>query len=392
MAAMDADVIVVGAGPAGSTAAREIASRPGLRDGARVLLLDRARFPRDKPCGGGVTVRTARLLPFALDPVVEDTVTGARLRVRDGREVIRDGDRPLTYMTQRRHLDAFLVERAQEAGVEFRDGLTVRAVTALGGGGFALRTDGGTLRARVVIGADGANGVVADALGFDAPATSAVALEGNIAFPEGVPDEWRRRVTLNFGYLPGGYGWVFPKRDHINVGVGGWKGVVGKRLRPALDRLCRVYRLDPARLESLRGHHLPMQRRGMLTARGGAAVIGDAAGLVDPLSGEGIHTAVLSGITVADAVAAFLGERAPSLAAYHDALQARLASDLATSVALTEIFYAAPAPFVWAMQHVDRVWERCVQIVRGDVDYAEIPRAFGAIGPLTLGPVAALAR
>jgi geranylgeranyl reductase family protein len=357
-----------------------------------VLLIDRARFPRDKPCGGGVTVRTAQLLPFGLDPVVEDVITGARIRIRDGREAIHDGDRPLTYMTQRRRLDAFLVERAQEAGVEFRDGQAVRTVIALDGGGYELRTDGGPLRARAVIGADGANGVVAGALGFDAPATSAVALEGNIPFPDGVPDEWRRRVTLNFGYLPGGYGWLFPKGDHVNVGVGGWKGVTGKRLRPALDRTCRVYGLDPARLESLRGHHLPMQRRDMLTARGGAAVIGDAAGLVDPLSGEGIHTAVVSGIAVAGAVEAFLGERAPSLAAYHDALQSRIAEDFAASRALTEIFYAAPAPFVWAMQHSDRVWERCVQLVRGEVDYADIPRAFGALGTLTLGPVAALAR
>lgn len=389
---MDADVIVVGAGPAGSTAAREIASRAGLRDGARVLLIDRARFPRDKPCGGGVTVRTAALLPFALDPVIEDTVTGARIRIRDGREAIRDGDRPLTYMTQRRHLDAFLVERAQEAGVEFRDGLAVREITAIGADGFELQTGGGMLRTRVVIGADGANGVVARGLGFDAPATSAVALEGNIAFPDGVPDAFRRRVTLNFGYIPGGYGWVFPKGDHVNVGVGGWKGVTGKRLRPALDRLCRVYGLDPERLESLRGHHLPMQRRGMRTAAGGAAVIGDAAGLVDPLSGEGIHAAVVSGIAVAGAVEDFLGERATSLAGYEDALRREIGADLATSAALTEIFYAAPEPFVWAMQHVDRVWERCVQLVRGEVDYVDIPRAFGAIGPLTLGPVAALAR
>src|SRR5688572_16750330 len=121
---MDVDVIVVGAGPAGSTAAREVAAR-----GASVLLLDRARFPRDKPCGGGVTVRCASLLPFSIAPVVEDVITGARLRVRDGRDVTRDAGRELTYMTQRRRLDAFLVERAQERGVEFRDGQTVTDVT-----------------------------------------------------------------------------------------------------------------------------------------------------------------------------------------------------------------------------------------------------------------------
>src|SRR3989338_8100110 len=115
---METEVIVVGAGPAGGTAAREIAAR-----GASVLLLERARFPRDKPCGGGVTIRCTAMLPFSIDPVVEDVVTGARLRIRDGRDIERDGGgRTLSYMTQRRRLDAFLVERAQERGVDFRDG------------------------------------------------------------------------------------------------------------------------------------------------------------------------------------------------------------------------------------------------------------------------------
>ena len=105
------DVVVVGAGPSGTTTAREAASR-----GASVLLLDRAKFPRDKPCGGGVTIRCANLLPFSIDPVVEDVVTGARLKIGNGREVVRDSKRVLTYMTQRRRLDAFLAERLVDAG------------------------------------------------------------------------------------------------------------------------------------------------------------------------------------------------------------------------------------------------------------------------------------
>lgn len=389
---MHADVVVVGAGPAGSTAARAIAARPALGGRARVVLLDRARFPRDKPCGGGVTIRTAQLLPFSLEPVIEDVVYGARIRLRDGRDVTRDASAPLTYMTQRRHLDRYLVEQAQAAGVEFRDGQPVRGVARLPEGDFEVETPGERIRARVVIGADGANGVVAGALGFAPPATAAVALEGNIRFPAGVPREFRGRVVLNFGYVPGGYGWVFPKGDHVNVGVGGWKGAAGRRLRPALRRLCAVYGLDAERLEDLRGHHLPMQRRGMAVAEGAAAVIGDAAGLVDPLSGEGIHAAVVSGSAVAAPVEAYLDARAPSLAAYQDAVGARLAGDLDVSRALWEIFHAAPAPFVWSLQRSGRVWRRCCALVRGEAEYRDVPRTFGPIGTWTLAPVAALAR
>ena len=130
---MDIDVIVVGAGPAGSTAAREIASR-----GARVLLVDRAKFPRDKPCGGAVTFRTAALLPFSLDPVIEDVVHNARLQFRNGKEVVHRNERPLTYMTQRSRLDHFLVEQAQNVGVEFRDDQQVKVVKQLKNGNFEV--------------------------------------------------------------------------------------------------------------------------------------------------------------------------------------------------------------------------------------------------------------
>ncbi|MCA9856332.1 MAG: FAD-dependent oxidoreductase, partial [Dehalococcoidia bacterium] len=133
------DVVVVGAGPSGTTTAREAASR-----GASVLLLDRAKFPRDKPCGGGVTIRCANLLPFSIDPVVEDVVTGARLKIGNGREVVRDSKRVLTYMTQRRRLDAFLAERAQEAGADFRDGESVTEVERRADGSYTIQTKGGT--------------------------------------------------------------------------------------------------------------------------------------------------------------------------------------------------------------------------------------------------------
>src|SRR5438067_1531688 len=111
------DAIVVGAGPAGSTTAYRLA-----RAGARVCLVDRARFPRDKPCGGGLTLRAVKELPFSVAPVVEDTVDRLELGLGYRRRFTRRSAEPLVLMTQRRRLDAFLVERAVEAGAEFRDG------------------------------------------------------------------------------------------------------------------------------------------------------------------------------------------------------------------------------------------------------------------------------
>ena len=108
MGNIETEVLVVGAGPAGSIAAHQIAS-----SGFEVTLLDRAKFPRDKPCGGGVTVRCESLLPFSIDPVVEDIINSAEIALRDEKSIFRESSQTLTYMTQRSKLDAFLAEKAQ---------------------------------------------------------------------------------------------------------------------------------------------------------------------------------------------------------------------------------------------------------------------------------------
>src|SRR5215208_2193596 len=149
------DVAVVGAGPAGSRAAYRRASA-----GATVLLVDRARFPRDKPCGGGLTLRAARMLPFSVDPVVEDVVDRFQLRLNYGRSFERASDEPLCLMTQRRRLDEFLARKAEQRGAEFRDGVSV----SFDGGRVVV--DGERVDARVIVGADGVNGTTSRAFGL----------------------------------------------------------------------------------------------------------------------------------------------------------------------------------------------------------------------------------
>ena len=289
------DVLVVGAGPAGSSAAIHLA-----RGGARVLLADRARFPRDKPCGGGLTGRAVRHLPCDVSPVVEHIVDRFVLRVGYRGSFARSSAGPLILMTQRRRLDLHLAERAVAAGAEFRDAAQVDEL-ALDGDGVTADVGASRVRAAYVVGADGANGRVARAAGLGEGIVTGVALEANAAWGDLDPKPYAGTAWVELGVVGGGYGWVFPKRDHANLGVGGWHDE-GPRLRAHLEQLARAHGVDPRRLRDLRGHRLPMRRLGAPAARGRALLVGDAAGLVDPLSGDGIYEAFVSARLAADAV------------------------------------------------------------------------------------------
>jgi geranylgeranyl reductase family protein len=284
------DAIVVGAGPAGSATALRLA-----RGGARVLLADRARFPRDKPCGGGLTGRAVKELPVDVTPVVEDVVHSFEVRLGYRKRFERRNEAPLVLMTQRRRLDAFLVEQAAAAGVDFRDGVTVGGL-ASGPDGAELVVGSDRVTARALVGADGVNGSIARAVGLGGGLLYGIALEGNGPLRDGQSG----RATVELGVVPGGYGWVFPKDGHANYGVGGWASE-GPRLREHLRRLCEVHGVDVDGLTGLHGRRLPF-RRTSDAAWGPVLLVGDAAGLVDPLSGDGIYEALLSARLAADAI------------------------------------------------------------------------------------------
>jgi geranylgeranyl reductase family protein len=299
------EAIVVGAGPAGSTAAYRLA-----REGAHVLLLDKARFPREKPCGGALSTRAARQLPFDPQPVVEHVVDRMEFSYRGGRPFVRGRHNQLAYMTQRRRLDHFLIEQAINAGTDFRDGATVTEISERG-----ARVDGKWIESELLIGADGANGPTARSLNLADKRIYGVALEGNLTHSLIDPARWQSTVVIEIGTIPGGYCWIFPKGDHINIGVGGWEST-GPTLRKHLKEFCDQRGFDYSRLQNMRGYRLPARRPNAALTRGRALLIGDAAGLVDPLWGDGIYTALISSKLASTAVLDLLAGRIPDLKPY----------------------------------------------------------------------------
>src|SRR5579872_1781265 len=328
------DVVVSGAGPAGSTAARECAAA-----GLKVALVDKAEFPRDKPCGGGVTVRCSRMLPFDLSPVSERAIHGV-LFSAPGASISRSAAEPVTYLTQRRHLDTFLLTKAEEEGVSVFQRFPVKGVEAAPRG-WTVRSGHQAVSGRFLVAADGANGVTARLAGVEVPRWKGIALEGNITV-DPMPQRWRRTISIDFGHIRGGYGWLFPKGDHVNIGLGGWRGS-GPTLRTRLDRLVRWYGFDPAALWNLRGHPLPVRVPGAPIAATNIMLVGDAAGFLDPFTGEGIYAAIWSGRAAARRIidSGRTGDPDPC-SGYVGDVRAELLPDLRVSRKLADLFHVAP--------------------------------------------------
>ncbi len=360
------DAVVVGAGPAGSVTAYRLA-----RAGISVLLVDRARFPRDKPCGGGLTGRALRQLPFSVEPVVEDIVDRFEFRLRYGRRVVKQSRGELVRMTQRRRLDLFLAEQAADAGADFRHGVRVTGVEQPDGR-VEVAAGGERFRADVVVGADGVNGVTARALGLRGERTYGVALEGNVPYEATVEERFRGRAVLELGIVSGGYGWVFAKGDHVNVGVGGWESQ-GPRLRSLLDRLCVEHGIEPDLVSDVRGFRLPLRGSNDRAVSGRAVLVGDAAGFVDPISGDGMYEAFVSARLAAEAVADLLAGRAATLDRYAERVGDALYGDFQASWAAKLAFDRFPRS-TFAFILAPRVWAFVDALYCGDVEHVRDAR------------------
>jgi geranylgeranyl reductase family protein len=368
------DVIVVGGGPAGSTVARECAAR-----GLSVLLLDKASFPRDKPCGGGITLRAARLLPFDLAPVIERSISGFDLTFSCHRGFTRDVDQPLFYLTQRSRLDYFLLEQAVKAGATVRERTPLFQIER-DHSRVVVRAGGETFEGRTLVAADGANGQTAKRAGLSVRHWRIIALEGNITRNSSLPERWRNRAGIDLGGIPGGYYWLFPKEDHLNIGVGG-VGPIGSGLHQRLAGACRFYGFDPTALWGVRAHPIPVRQPDAPLVDGNVLLVGDAAGLVDLLTGEGIHSAIWSGRAAAKHLAAYLDGKAPDLTGYRREVERELLPELRVAFQLWSLFHLAPRLSAEILFHrlrgrLDRLlgWTRFSRLIQGEDQYQDLRR------------------
>jgi flavin-dependent dehydrogenase len=234
----------------------------------------------------------------------------------------------------------------------------------------AVEADGQRYEGQVLIGADGVNGMTAKTLGLGGNQHVGVALEGNLPNRR-LRADYRGKLVLEFGVVPGGYAWVFPKGEHANFGVGGW-GSEGPALRGHLQRLCAAHGVSAEDLDDVRGYRLPLRSPRSRLARGLALLVGDAAGLIDPVSGDGMFEGFLSSLYASEAALDVLSGKATTLEPYGPRLARRLATHLWASWGVKVALDRFPR-MTFALASTPIVWSAVERIVRGDAaDVGEI--------------------
>ena len=303
------DLIVVGAGPAGSSCARRAAEL-----GLSVAVLEKSTFPRFKPCGAGLTERALRLLNGEQASVEHRRFDTAEIAFDRHLSLLVRGPETLMATTTRAELDALLARKAEAAGAEVEFG---RAVTGLAheGEGVRVRVGSDSMTARHVVVADGARGPGRRMLGL-----TPLPMGGGIyvrVFPGtgGLPELAGGRVLFDPTAAKRGYGWVFPKGDHLNVGVFS-QCELSTRLKRDLDAFVAHRGFGAWRSEGPFAFPIPVGRPADALGTDRMLFAGDAAGLVNPVTGEGISSAILSGRLAAEAVSESLGTGRAASASY----------------------------------------------------------------------------
>ncbi len=353
------DVIVVGAGPAGLSAGYTAA-----RAGARTLILERAVHPRYKTCGGGLIGTSLAALGDRIRVPGRDVIDHATFTL-DGRRVFtrRSHGAPMLTLVRRDEFDNALRLAALEAGATVRERATVRSVESTVDGAVVRLAGDERLSAATVVGADGSAGVTARFVGVEYAQVD-LGLEVELPVPEAEALRWRGRVLIDWGPLPGSYAWVFPKGEQLTVGVIAGRGH-GEATRRYLDDF--VARLGLTGIPPVHdsGHLTRCRTPDAALRRDRVLVTGDAAGLLEPWTREGISFALRSGALAGAAAAS------GDLESYTTAVQAGMGREMAAGSRLLAAFTRRPLAF-HALLATRPGWRMFDRFCRGELDFGRV--------------------
>lgn len=362
------DAVVVGLGPAGATVAYELS-----RAGMSVLGLEKQSHPRYKACGGGLSVRIERILEPDFKSVVEHTINGIQFTYGGEEPFFIEAGSPIAYMVMRDRFDHLLAQKARDAGTEVHE-----AEQALD---FIPRPDGvdvitnsGRYRTKVLIGADGANSVVAQRLFPNHRLRRMPSLESEIGIGQTPVYPGEGKVLIDLGATNRGYAWIFPKKERLSIGVAEFRGRATSP-KGVFQRFVRDEKgLAGFNVPPPCGHPLPLYSARDVTVphrlvSQRALLVGDAGHLVDPLFGEGIYYAVRSGQMAAASVLASFHDKRRSLLDYETFVGREILSEFRVASRCARIVYTFPRLCHRLMYRYQEVIALYYDVLRGRETY-----------------------
>ncbi|NJD54570.1 MAG: geranylgeranyl reductase family protein [Candidatus Methanoperedens sp.] len=362
---MKYDIIVAGFGPAGSTAAYELSKK-----GFNVLAFDKQRHPRYKPCGGGLTAKIEKILEPDFKSVVERTIYKVNFTFRGTGDLRAVSQNPIVYTVMRDVFDNFLVEKARAAGSEIHEQEKVTHVEERKDNVLVM-TEKNTHATELLIGADGVNGIVARSIGLKPKKRTAVLIEGEVNVKEKAFNRVSNEILFDFGSVPYGYGWIFPKADHLSLGVGGLKEMIKNPKHYYSEFLSDQYLLDDIESERKFGYTIPFFDGESKIISDRTMLTGDAAALVDPYLGEGIYYAIRSGQIAAEVAEGILNGNMTT-AIYQERIAQEIYPEFQYARKIGKVFYTFPKLGYELLKHHPEFYEQIFDVVRGDLSYEQL--------------------
>ncbi len=327
--------IIIGAGPSGASAAYALA-----KQGHSVLILDRASFPRSKPCGGGVSPAIASWFDFDFTPVIDNTITQVRYtwKIGDPVEATLKNVKPM-WMVNRSAFDQFILDQAIQKGARFQDNTEVTAIQPQTEG-WTVKTPRETFTATYLIGADGVKSVIAQWLGLTNPKPS---LAGSLEIKTSQPPQNLNKAYFEFGLLKNGYIWNFPKSYGYSISGAILRGnkANSAELKKQIFTYATEFGLDTSNA-TYTEYPLGLWRENQTLHSHNALLVGEAAGVLDPLTGEGIRPSIWTGLKASEAISQSLQGNPHAIAKYSDLVKQEWGNDLILAQRLAGLFYQFP--------------------------------------------------
>ncbi len=361
------DVIVVGSGPAGSCAAWRLANA-----GVAVAVLEKAVLPRYKTCGGGIVGRAMQALPVDVRHVVEQDCHAAQLNILPaGLSFTTHRQTPIVSMTMRDRFDFALLSAAQAAGAIVHQRCAVENVSCQDDC-LTVGTNAGSMKAKFVVAADGALSTVARNMGLADRRVLIPALEYEVTVARDRLDRFHGLASFDFGVLPHGYGWAFPKMDHLSIGV---LSTVqrGGDLKASMARYLDQLGCGSVTQVKQHGFVIPIRPRRGPFAEKRILLVGDAAGFADPVTGEGISFAIRSSLMAAQSLIDRHLEEEPVKHAYTRSLAETILPELQRARWLARLLYDFPRTRSWAFSRQgQRLCEAVTDVMAGTRSYRDL--------------------